>query len=245
VTVDSSDRRRAGGYLSRQGPHIAVGAVRSGDELLAPPQPRPRLLRARQGPPRRQDRLDVCRPPAGPPLLARPSQRRPEQVYAIPTRNSQTWSLLSVNAVGNAHSNIRVTRGQLLPPACPLALVLDGLQTLTRPLSHPRTRSRLLSPTTSRSSSTQVTQGAPTTPPTGQPTACADPRVGQGRSSSLRCGRSTLTSALGSAPAATRPRRRRSHTGNAGYERCRAVRWRARRRCNRQYRPTYRRTHGT
>jgi hypothetical protein len=33
-----------------------------------------------------------------------------------------------------ARSNIRVTRGPLLPPACPSALVLDGLRTLTRPV---------------------------------------------------------------------------------------------------------------
>ena len=46
VTVDASDRRRAGGYLSRQGPaDVALGALRGGQELLASPQPRPRLLR--------------------------------------------------------------------------------------------------------------------------------------------------------------------------------------------------------
>src|SRR5918994_2131842 len=61
------------------------------------------------------------------------------------------------------------------------------------------TRSRLLSPTTSTSSSTQVTLGAPT-PPTGPPRVCTGPRVGQGRTSSLRYGRSTLTNTCGPEP---------------------------------------------
>src|SRR5205814_8546457 len=45
--------------------------------------------------------------------------------------------------------------------------VLDGLQTLSRPRSQHTgvTRSRLLSPTTPRSSSTEVTLGAPTPSP--------------------------------------------------------------------------------
>ena len=48
VTVDASDRRRAGGYLSRQGPRdVAVGAVRSCEELVTSTQSRPRVLRAR------------------------------------------------------------------------------------------------------------------------------------------------------------------------------------------------------
>src|SRR5262249_53785246 len=58
-------------------------------------------------------------------------------------------------------------------------------------------KSRLLLPTTRWSSSTQVTLGAPTPPSTGPPRACTGPRVGQGRSSSLRCGRSTLTNTCG------------------------------------------------
>ena len=53
-------------------------------------------------------------------------------------------------------------RGQLPPRACPPTFGLDGLITLMRPRS-PRgtSKSRLLSPTTSRSSSTQETQSAP------------------------------------------------------------------------------------
>ena len=53
VTVDQSDRRRAGGFLSRQGPpDVAVGALRSSEERVASTQPRPRLLRGREGSPR-------------------------------------------------------------------------------------------------------------------------------------------------------------------------------------------------
>src|SRR6266508_1229093 len=57
-------------------------------------------------------------------------------------------------------------------------------------------QSEMLSPTT-RSSSTQVTQGAPAPSSLGPSPACTGPRVGQGRSSSLRCGRSTLTNTCG------------------------------------------------
>jgi hypothetical protein len=84
--------------------------------------------------------------------------------------------------------------------------MLDGLRTLTRPRSQPTgdTRSRLLSPTTPASSSTQVTLGAPTPPPTGPYRVCTGPRVRQGRTSSLRCGRSTLTNTSGPEPSAHR-----------------------------------------
>src|SRR5215204_6109523 len=61
----------------------------------------------------------------------------------------------------------------------------------------------MLSPATS-SSSTQVTQGAPAPSSLGPQPACTGPRVGQGRTSSLRCGRSTLTNACGPEPHATR-----------------------------------------
>src|SRR4030095_6026878 len=73
-------------------------------------------------------------------------------------------------ADGIAHHDIRVTRGELLAPACPPASVLDGLLTLTRPRSQPPgdTRSRLLSPTTPTPLSTEVTLGAPR-PPRAEP----------------------------------------------------------------------------
>ena len=48
VTVDASDRRRAGGYLSRQGPPTLRWALfEAAHERLAPAQPRPRLLHRR------------------------------------------------------------------------------------------------------------------------------------------------------------------------------------------------------
>jgi hypothetical protein len=49
---------------------------------------------------------------------------------------------------------------------------------------------------------TQVTLGAPPTPPTGPTGFCTGPRVGQGPTSSLRCGRSTLTNTSGPEPPA-------------------------------------------
>jgi hypothetical protein len=113
-----------------------------------------------------------------------------------------------VATAGTAHANITgLYRGQLPPRARPPALGLDGLITLTRPrFPHPwgTPKSRLLSPTTPASSSTQVTQGAPSPPSTGPYRVCAGPRVGQGPTSSLRCGRSTLTNACGPAPHAMR-----------------------------------------
>jgi transposase len=89
VSVDASDRRRAGGFLSRP-PDVAVGAVRGGQELVAPAQPRPRLLRGGQGPPRRQDRRHLRGPQAGPPLLPRAAQRRPEAGLRHPGLNAAT-----------------------------------------------------------------------------------------------------------------------------------------------------------
>ena len=114
-------------------PDAAVGAVRGGQELIAPAQPRPRLLRRGQGPPRRQDRRHLRGPQAGPALLPR-ATRGPSR----PGLRHPGLTLTASRDVGNVHLNIRVTRGQLLQPACPPAPVLDGLQTLTRPRSHPR-----------------------------------------------------------------------------------------------------------
>ena len=152
VTVDASDRRRAGGYLSRQGPETLRWALYEAAKNSSHHRSPDHAYYAQgQGPPRRQDRGDLGRPPAGPTLLPRAAQRRPRAGLRHPG-----LTLLPAATVGTVHLNIRVTRGQLLPPACPPALVLDGLRTLTRPRSHPTgdTRSRLLSPTTPASSST-------------------------------------------------------------------------------------------
>ena len=94
---------------------------------------------------RRQDRRDLRRPPVRPTLLSRAARRR--------SRRGLRHPRLSISPAGSdgarrppEHQGLS---GQLPPPACPPALVLDGLRTLTRPRSHPGvTRSRLLSPTT-------------------------------------------------------------------------------------------------
>ena len=75
VTVDSSDRRRAGGYLSRQGPQTLRWALyEAAKNALAPAQPRPRLLRGGEGAPRRQAGRHLGGPQARPPLLPHAAQ---------------------------------------------------------------------------------------------------------------------------------------------------------------------------
>jgi hypothetical protein len=89
VAVDASDRRRAGGMPARP-PDAALGAVRGGQEPLAPAQPRPRLLRHGHGPPRRQDRRHLRGPQAGPPLLPRAAQHRARAGLHAPGLNITT-----------------------------------------------------------------------------------------------------------------------------------------------------------
>ena len=134
VTVDASDRRRAGGFLSRQGTaDIALGALRGRQERVASTQPRPRLLRRREGAPRRQAGHHLDGPQARPALLPRAAGGRP--------RRRLRDTLKPLVGVGGRHrppSHHGSSRGQLPQPACPPASVLDGLGTLTRPRSHDR-----------------------------------------------------------------------------------------------------------
>src|SRR4030095_9477638 len=57
----------------------AVGALRSGQELVASPQSRPSVLRSRQGTSRRQDRGDLGRSSVRQALLSRAAQPRPRR----------------------------------------------------------------------------------------------------------------------------------------------------------------------
>src|SRR5207244_9978963 len=73
----------------------AVGTLRGGQELLASPQPRPRLLHGGQGSTRRQDRGDLGRPPARAALLSRAARRRARtglrHTCLSPTPGSGEW----------------------------------------------------------------------------------------------------------------------------------------------------------
>ena len=68
---------RGGSAVATGTRDVALGALRSRDELVASTQPRPRPLHPGQSPPRRQDRRHLRRPPTGPTLLPRAAQPRP------------------------------------------------------------------------------------------------------------------------------------------------------------------------
>src|SRR6202020_577579 len=145
----------------------ALGVVRGGQELLTPPQPRPRLLRRGESPSRRETGRHLDGPQTGPALLPHPSSRRSHRGlrHAINTRIPPAGA----DGQDRPQQTSRSRGCQLPQPACPPASVLDRLRTLSRPRSQPTgvTQSRMLSPTTPCSSRTQVTQGAPTPPPAG------------------------------------------------------------------------------
>jgi Transposase IS116/IS110/IS902 family len=133
VTVDASDRRRAGGFLSRQGPQTLRWALYGGsEERVASPQPRPRLLQRRQGASQRQAGHHRDGSQARPPLL-------PCAACGRPRRRLRAALTTPVEVDGRyCPPSHQGSRGQLPQPACPPASVLDGLQTLMRPRSHDR-----------------------------------------------------------------------------------------------------------
>ena len=145
VTVDavrSTTRRRV--PLSPGAGDVALGALRSGEERLASPQPRPRLLRGGQGAAQRQDGRHLHRPPARPALLPHAARRRPRH------RLRDALAAASRTAAGTAHLTSRVVSRPAPATGVPASIVLDGLQTPTRPRTHHRGGHpiRLLSPTT-------------------------------------------------------------------------------------------------
>ena len=164
VTVDSSDRHRAGGYLSRQGPRSCAG--RCSKPGMSPPAtaaPTTATTRVKQ---RHDGKLaaDLHGPQTGPPLLPHPAQHRPRR------RLRHAGDLTFAGNDGRDRPpNIRVSPRSAPARALPASRrVLDGLITLRRPRSQRGSpESRLLSPTTPRSSSTEETLGAPTPPSTG------------------------------------------------------------------------------
>ena len=77
VAVDASDRRRAGGYLSRQGPQTLRWALYEAAKNSSHQRSPDHAYYARgQGTSRRQDRRDRGRTSVHPPLLSRPAQPR-------------------------------------------------------------------------------------------------------------------------------------------------------------------------
>ena len=80
VTVDQSDRAtRRRVPLAPRPADVALGALRSSEERLASAQPRPRLLRRRQGASQRQAGHHLDGPQARPALLPRAARRRPRR----------------------------------------------------------------------------------------------------------------------------------------------------------------------
>ena len=76
VTVDASNRRRGWISGSPRSGDVAVGVVRSCEELVTSAQSRPRLLRQAEGPSWRQDRCDLGRASVHTPLLSHSAQHR-------------------------------------------------------------------------------------------------------------------------------------------------------------------------
>ena len=80
VTVDSSDRHRAGGYLTRQGPPTLRWALfEAAMNASHPRSPDHAYYSDGEGPSRRQAGRDLRRPPVRPPLLPRAAQPRPRR----------------------------------------------------------------------------------------------------------------------------------------------------------------------
>ena len=139
---------RAGGYLSRQGPPTLRWALfEAAKNASHQRSPDHDYYTDGEGPSRRQagrrSRWPASSPGAATTCCA----------ASIPTSSTRRRLITFVEVDGRHRppSTSRVVyRGQLPPPACPPASVLDGLQTLTRPRSHHLgdTQSRMLSPTT-------------------------------------------------------------------------------------------------
>ena len=191
VTVDASDTRRGGGYLSRQGPGTLRWALFEAG-LCASRATSPDRDYYRSVKERSDGKLAaIC--------VARKLARRsyhilramePDDVYAIP-HLTHPGSVLSASVVGNVHLEHHALHGQL-PPSGGSPASRAGRPSNTDATAAPSspagvTPSRLLSPTRTPSSSTQETQDAPTPPPAGPYRARTGPRAGQGCSSSLRC----------------------------------------------------------
>ena len=139
VTVDQSDRRRANGYLTRQGPEILRWALFKEVKNSSPrSRSRRRLLHQGQASPRRQDRSGLDRQKAGPPLLSHPAIPRPRSRLRHAIANP---TLTALSGGTDRPQQTPGSRGRKLPtPACPPAIVLDGLERLSRSRSHPATR---------------------------------------------------------------------------------------------------------
>ena len=144
---------------------FTLGSIRSGQGFLASNRTRQRVLRQSEGRPQRQGRRAVHCPQPGPPLLPHASCRRsrPGLRRALADRRSAGHCDL-----GRPDRHHNPAAG-LQPTRCTPAPCLDGPRTLRRPRSHPSwvTQSKMLSPTTPSSSSTQVTLSALTTQTTG------------------------------------------------------------------------------
>ena len=131
VTVDASDRRRARGFLSRQGPETLrwalYEAAKNASRERSPDHHYYATVKQRH-----DGKLarDLDGPQARSSLLSHPAQPRPR------TRLRDALTIISCDG-RHRPSRTSGSRGQLLPPACPPASVLDGLLTTTRSRSQP------------------------------------------------------------------------------------------------------------
>ena len=162
VTVDQSDRRRANGFLSRQGPETLrwalYEAAKNSSHATAPDHDYYAAVKKAHD--AKLAAISVAR------KIARRCYHTlrsvdPEMVYATPPTRAP--ALLVGGGGRGCPFHTSGSRGRKLPiPACVPVFVPVSLYTLSRPRSHDEgvTQSRLLSPTMA-SSSTEVTLGAP------------------------------------------------------------------------------------
>ena len=134
VTVDQSDRRRAGGFISRQGPQTLRWALYEAAKNASHQRSPDHDYYA--------DVKDHLNGKLATISMARKLARRCFHVLARRrSRRRLRDALITAAEVDARHrppEHHGSSRGQLPQPACPPASVLDGLQTLTRPRTHNR-----------------------------------------------------------------------------------------------------------
>ena len=136
VTVDASDRRRAGGFLSRQGPQTLrwalFEAAKNASHRRSPDHDYYANVKEHLNSKLATISM-ALRGVASPTRVPRAARGR--------SRDRLRNTLRSFVEVAGRHrpaSHHGSSRGQLPQPACTPTSVLDGLRTLTRPRSHHR-----------------------------------------------------------------------------------------------------------
>ena len=207
ITVHSSDNKRARGQLARQGPTgAALGAVRGRQVRRQAQLSRPRLLprgpsiaSAPTGPP--------CRSPANSPAAATtpcaPSATTPSPHHRTAEARSVRQALHTMICGLLPQCSCRQSHAPDGPHRTSGRTLTTGLLPSTITCRSPNTAHRDKAERPARPNQASCTRRHQRSRPPDDLTrpdtprrrpACAGPRRRQGRSSSLRCGRSTLTS---------------------------------------------------